>query len=244
MGVDCLFPVGDDDELKVLAKTPGFDWVDSWQDRSPFNRDQEGLAEHLLPASALYDWYRLSRLPLPPVHQVSWPQDHELADLLTVWFGRFSDDNAGQADRAAFGAIAHRCRLGPGLPLPPWPMSIISQLSITMQDVFQQPRWQTQGVVVIEPANVSDLVSFWNLRATGQEAFPWAEPRADLLEEPLQQWLEKVASEASPESGQPRLSVWLPPGAGIPPRLSALAENDRFRVMPRRRTWTCTPAGR
>ena len=60
MGVDCLFPVGDDDELKVLAKTPGFDWVGSWVGRSPFNRDQEGLAEHLLPASALYDWYRLS----------------------------------------------------------------------------------------------------------------------------------------------------------------------------------------
>ncbi len=103
MGVDCLFPVGDDNELKVLVKTPGFDWVGSWQGRSPFNRDQEGLAEHLLPASALYDWYRLSRLPLPPGHNVSWPQDHELADLLTVWFGQFGDDHAGQADRAAFG---------------------------------------------------------------------------------------------------------------------------------------------
>ena len=47
LGVDCLFPVGDDAELKVLAKTQGFDWVDSWAGRSPFNRDQEGLAEHL-----------------------------------------------------------------------------------------------------------------------------------------------------------------------------------------------------
>jgi hypothetical protein len=97
--VDCLFPVGDDDEPKVLAKTPGFDWVGSWEGRSPFNRDQEGLAEHLLPVSALYDWYRLSRLP--PVHHVSWPQDHELADLLAVWFGRFGDDHDGQADQAA-----------------------------------------------------------------------------------------------------------------------------------------------
>lgn len=230
MGVDCLFPVGDDDELKVLAKTPGFDWVGSWVGRSPFNRDQEGLPEHLLPASALYDWYRLS--PLPPVHQVSWPQDHELADLLAVWFGRFGDDHAGQADRAAFGAIAQECPLGPGLPLPPWPMSIASQLTFTMQDVVQQARWQTQGVVVIEPANVSHLVSFWNLRAAGQEVFPWAESHADLLELPLRQWLDQVVSEAPPESGQPRLSVWLPRGAGIPPRLGALTEDGRFRVMP------------
>jgi hypothetical protein len=75
-------------------------------------------------------------------------------------------------------------------------------------------------------------VSFWNLRAAGQEVFPWAEPRADLLEEPLRQWLAKMASEASPESGRPRLSVWLPYGAEIPPRLSALTENDCFLVMP------------
>ncbi len=232
LGVDCLFPVSDDDESKVLAKTPGFDWVGSWQGRSPFNRDQEGLAEHLLPASALYDWYRLSRLPLPPVHHVSWPQDHELADLLTLWFGRFGDDHAGQADRAAFEAIAQGCPLGPGLSLPPWPMSIASQLTITMQDVFQRPLWQTRGVVVIEPANISHLVSFWNLRAAGQEVFPWAESHADLLEEPLRQWLDQVASATSPESGRPRLSVWLPRGAGIPPRVSALTEDGRFRVMP------------
>ena len=216
--------------------------MDSWAGRSPFNRDQEGLAEHLLPASTLYDWYRLSRRPL--VHYVSWPQNHELADLLAVWFGRFGDDSAGRADRAAFEAIAEGCPLGPGLALPPWPMSIASQLTITMQDVFQRPRWQTLGVVVIEPADVSALASFWNLRAAGQRVFPWAESRAGLLEEPLRQWLDQVASEAPPEAGQPRLSVWLPPGAGIPARLSALADDGRFRVMTEARDMDCTDAGR
>jgi hypothetical protein len=192
-------------------------------------RGNFGLTEHLLPVSALYDWYRLSRLP--PVHHVPWPQDHELADLLAVWFGRFGDDHDGQADRAAFEAIAQGCPLGPWLPLPPWPMSTACKLTITMQDVCQRPRWQTQGVAVIEPANVSHLVSFWNLRAAGQKVFPWTESRADLLEEPLRQWLDKVASESPPESGLPRLSVWLPHGAGIPPRLSALTQDGRFRVM-------------
>jgi hypothetical protein len=85
--------------------------------------------------------------------------------------------------------------------------------------------------VVIEPADDSHLVSFWNLRAAGQEVFPWAESHADLLEAPLRQWLDQMASEALPESGQPRLSVWLLCGGGIPPRLSALTEDGRFRVM-------------
>jgi hypothetical protein len=49
---------------------------------------------------------------------------------------------------------------GAGLPLPPWPIPIASQLTITTQDVFQRPRWQAPGVVVIEPANISHLTSF------------------------------------------------------------------------------------
>ena len=147
-----------------------------------------------------------SAAPLPPVHHVSWPQDHVLADLLAVWFGRFGDDDAGQADRAAFEAIAQGCPLGPGLPLPPWPMSMASQLGITMQDVYQQPRWQTQGVVVIEHENVSHLVSFWNLRAAGQEVFPWVESHADLLEEPLRQWLDRWCRAAPELQAAARLS--------------------------------------
>ena len=59
------------------------------------------------------------------------------------------------------------------------------------------PAGTTRGVVVIEPADVSHLVSFWNLRAAGQEVFPWVESRADLLEGPLRQWLDQVASDAS-----------------------------------------------
>jgi len=35
--------VGDDGASKVLAKTPGFDWMSPWEGRSPFKRDQEGL---------------------------------------------------------------------------------------------------------------------------------------------------------------------------------------------------------
>jgi hypothetical protein len=170
-------PVGDDDELRVLAKAPGFEWVASWQGLSPFNRDPEGRGEHVLPASALYDWYRLSRLPQPTVYHVTWPRDHALADLLAVWFACFGDDDAGQADRAAFEAVAQGCPLGHGLSLPPWPMSMASQLSITMQDVFQQPRWQSRGIVVVENGNVSHLASFWNLRACGQEVSPGWNPR-------------------------------------------------------------------
>ncbi len=234
MGVDCLFPVGDGEDLKALARTPGFEWVASWQGLSPFSRDAEGRGEHVLPASSLYDWYRLARPRQPPMHHISWPHDHELADLLMVWFGRFGDDDAGQADRAAFEATAQGCPLGPGLPLPPRPMSMANQLTITMQDVIQQPRWQSRGIVVVEGGNVAHLVSFWNLRASGQEVFPWVESHANLLEQPLSDWLEKVASATPAGSGRPAdLSLWLPPGAAaIPPRLSALVGDGRFQLMP------------
>lgn len=239
MGVDCFFPIGDDDELKALAKAPGFEWVPSWQGLSPFNRDPEGRHEHVLPASALYDWYRLSGRPAPC--HVTWPQGHQLEDLLTVWFGRFGEDLAGQADKSAFEAIADGCPLGPGLPLPPWPASVTTQLSVTMQDVFQEPRLQERGIVVIEDGNVSDLAAFWNLRACGQEVFPWVESHAKLLEEPLRQWLDQLASAPPDAPGLiPGLCVWLPPWAIVPPlvwpsiptHLSALLDASRFRLMP------------
>ncbi|HUY51005.1 MAG TPA: hypothetical protein VMV92_35755 [Streptosporangiaceae bacterium] len=241
MGVDCLYPVGDDAATKALARAPGFEWGASWRSCSPFSRDEEGRAENLLPASALYDWYRHSRQPPPPAYHFSWPQDHQLADLLTVWFGRFGADDAGRTDQAALEDIAQEFPLGPGLSLPLRPVSIASQLSISMLDVFQQPRWlgrgqprwQSRGVIVIDNGNVSHLVSFWNLRASGQEVFPWVESHADLMEEPFTQWLEEVASVTPEVPGQlPGLSVWLPAGAEIPPRLSALTSNGRFRLLP------------
>jgi hypothetical protein len=240
MGVDCFFPVEKDGELKELARTPGFEWVPSWQGLSPFNRDPEGRREHVLPASVLYDWYRLSRQQSP--YHVTWSPGHHLEDLLAVWFGRFGDDAAGRTDRLAFEAIAQGCPLGPGLPLPPYPASLTSQMSVTMQDVYQQPRLRDRGVVVMDERNVSHLVAFWNLRACGQEVFPWAEDHADLLEEPLRQWLDEAASVPPGASGlAPGMAVWLPDGEGslpsplappLPPRLGSLIGSDRFRLMP------------
>lgn len=234
MGVDCLFPVADEENLKELARTPGFEWAASWQGLSPFTRNVEGsLGEHILPASTLYDWYRIAQPPQPPVYYVSWPPDHELADLLMVWFGQFGDDVAGRADKVAFEAISQGCPVGTGLPLPPYPMSMPNQLTITMQDVIQQPRWQRSGIVVMESGNVSHLVSFWNLRASGQQVFPWMESHADLLEPPLSKWLEEMASATPPRPGQPpHLPLWLSPNIDVPPRLRALVGDGRFLPMP------------
>jgi hypothetical protein len=251
MGVDCLFPVGDEQELKAFAKTPGFEWVPSWQGLSPFNRDPEGRHEHVLPAPVLYDWYQLSRQPSP--YHVSWPDGHQIEDVLTVWFGRFGEDLIGQADRSRFEAIAQGCPLGPGLPLPPWPAALTSQLNVTMQDVFQEPRLKERGIVVIEDGNVSHLVAFWNLRACGQEIFPWVESHAELLEEPLGQWLDQIASAPPDVPGfPPGLAVWLPPESitppfaipPMPPRLGALLGDGRFRLMPQLHhidTYACAP---
>jgi hypothetical protein len=240
MGVDCLFPVDDDDNVKALARKPGFEWVPSWQGLSPFSRDPEGRHEHVLPASVLYDWYRLSRRP--PACHVTWPHGHELGDLRTVWFGRFADDAAGVADRLSFESVAQGCPLGPGLPLPPYPASLTSQLAVTMQDVFQEPQLEERGIVVVEEGNVGHLVAFWNLRACGQGVFPWSEAHADLLEEPLRQWLDETASRPLDGGGLlPGLPVWLPAREDsppsftvppLPPRLAGAIDASRFRLMP------------
>jgi hypothetical protein len=78
-------------------------------------------------------------------------------------------------------------------------------------------------------------VAFWNLRACGQDVFPGSGAHADLLEEPLRQWLDEVASAPPLAEGQaPRLPVWLPPEQAetrspfapppLPPRLGAVID--------------------
>jgi hypothetical protein len=231
LGVDVVFPVEDDEAANEFAKAPGFEWVASWQGLSLFARDPEGRGEHVLPASTLYDWYPRSRHGGRP-NFVSWPADHELTDLLAAWFGQFGDDEAGRADRAAFEKVAQGCPLGTGLPLPPHPMSTTAQLNVTMQDVHQRPRWQTCGIIVMEAGNVRHLTSFWNLRASGQAPFPWAESHADLLEPFLAGWLAGLGSAPHGERVTPgELLVWLPGDGLVPPRLSALISDGRFRPI-------------
>ena len=104
-----------------------------------------------------------------------------------------------------------------------------------MQDVFQRPRLRDRGVVVMDARNVSHLVAFWNLRACGQEVFPWAEDHADLLEEPLRQWLDEVTSGRQgfrPAAWPVRVASAREPPTPCAPAQPAGSDGDRFRLMP------------
>jgi hypothetical protein len=232
MGVDCLFPVGDDEESVKAAETPGFKWSASFDRLSPFNRGNDTHGEHLLPVSSLYDWYRLNRLPSVPTYSIGWESDHELDDLLTVWFGRFGQDQEQIADGQAFAGIAQPCPLGIGMFLPPRPMSMQNQLSVTMQDVLHRHRWHRQGVVVLDSKDTAQLTTFWNLRASGQDVFPWIESSAELLESSLMTWISDIAEATQASADHPiDFSLWLPNPAVMPERLKSLETDDRFRLM-------------
>src|SRR5579862_7008864 len=140
----------------------GIKWTASFDRLSPFNRHPDTHGEHLLPASTLYEWYRVNRLPSTPTYSITWPEDDDLNRLLWLWFGHFGKEEVQQADARQFEALAQPCALGPALPLPPHPMSMPSQLTITMQDVFHRSRWFRTGVVEIDTDDVAELILFWN----------------------------------------------------------------------------------
>jgi hypothetical protein len=210
LGVDCLFPVGDDSASTGLASTPGFRWTPSFDRLSPFNRATDTHGEHLLPACALYDWYRSHRLASTPTYAVTWPNHHTLNWLLWTWFGGFGQDEHQQTDARIFDSFAQPLQLGPGLPLPPSPMSIADQLTVTLQDVFHRSRWFRHGIVEIDPSNLADLILFWNLRAAGHDVFPWIDVEAEILAPQLSAWLEELAQRTNASTEHPtELSLWL-----------------------------------
>ena len=232
LGVDCLYPVSTDDASVALASTPGFKWTASFERLSPFNRALDAHGEHLLPASTLYEWYRIHRLPSAPVYSIRWTDDHELNRLLWTWFGGFGQEDQQEADARAFESFAQHVPLGPGLAIPPHPMSMSSQLSITMQDVFQRSRWLRSGIVEIDTDDVAQLILFWNLRAAGHDVFPWVKQRSTLLAPYLENWLAALADKTKPDAEHPaEISLWCAVPQDLVSSLGATLQGDQWRLL-------------
>ena len=232
LGVDCLYPVSTDDASVTLASAPGFKWTASFDRLSPFNREVDTHGEHLLPASTLYEWYRVHRLSSTPIYSITWAEDDNLNRLLSTWFGRFGQEEVQQADARLFEALAQPCALGAGLPMPPHPMSMPSQLTITMQDVSHRSRWFRTGIVEIDTDDTAQLILFWNLRAAGHDVFPWVEKHSDLLGPKLEDWLEDLAESTKADADHPaELSLWCRDPEHPAAFVEASLEADRWRCL-------------
>lgn len=232
LGVDCLHPVTDEDASVALASAAGFRWTASFDRLSPFNRAVDTHGEHVLPASTLYEWYRVNRLPSVPIYSITWPETDDLSRLLWVWFGGFGHEEWQQADARQFESLGQPCPLGPGLSLPPHPMSMPGQLAITMQDVFHRSRWFRTGVVEIDTDDIAQLILFWNLRAAGHHVFPWVESHSDLLAPKLEEWLSDLAETSNANSEHPaEVSVWCRDPQHPPEFVSASLGADRWRLL-------------
>lgn len=229
LGVDVLFAVDDGAEGRRLAREPGFQWA-SFQDRSPFLRDDSGIDDHLLPASATFDWYKAHRLASAPCSHVTWDPEHPLARLLTVWCGEFGNDDAQRADRAAWERLAEPVRLG-SEALPASLLSTVDQLAVTLEEVVLEPRFHRRGIVVVDPNEMDDLVAFWNLRACGHQVVPWCEDHAELVSPILAPWVAHIAAEQASADRPTELSIWHNTARELPPALAQIVRDPRIRLL-------------
>jgi hypothetical protein len=220
LGVDVLIPVARDADALRLARSPGFDWRTLLNDRSPFLRDDSGIGEHALPASALYAWIGAHRPEPESCLYLTWDQDHPLARVLAAWFGEFGHDTPRQHDREHWERVARHVHLAENSPIPEHGNLEVNQLSATLEEVELEPRIVQHGFAVIDPTSFEDVVAFWNLRACGNDVVPWVEEHAALLEPLLSTALERLSAEPSAAGRRPRATIWNRAPGAVPGRLA------------------------
>jgi hypothetical protein len=205
--VDALWPVTTDEKAVALADRPGFRWRGRSPD-GPFDPPRESLVMRVLPA----EWV----LGQPEVKTVlpQWP-DHELDALFSIWFGSFGTHGDGSRRRDLFATYAQRVDIEPDGSLDRLPDGL-TPITVTGVDIAYQGEPQESGIVLVNPLDPSDLLRYWNLRASGAEVLPWPLGREQLIEPLARRWIsDLVAANKLPKIVRgdgaplpPHLTVW------------------------------------
>lgn len=116
-----------------------------------------------------------------------WKSDDPLAAAFAVMFGSFESALPLRYDyEATFrrGMRALGVSIGLGAPVVPDLVSRRSPIEVTTQELWSEaPHFWGDGVYFGDPASPSDLLTFWNLRAAGQDLTYVARGALDRLRE-------------------------------------------------------------
>jgi hypothetical protein len=178
--VDALHLEAEQGELVDQLRRAGWLWGGRGQ-FGPFAPSEEGFRTGVLPASAL-------ALDYPPLLLPEWAQADALDLFYTAVFGRSPRPDAAATDDADSSWApegSRRVGLGALFVIPDVTVDDVGAIQTTKVGVSSEVRHDLDGMnglFVIRPDNVKDLVNFWNLRTFGRPivALPAVGP-AELL---------------------------------------------------------------
>ncbi len=182
-----------------------------------------------------------------------WDADDPLADLFAVWFGEYGDSAYERELCDKFDAAARHLRLEKAEPVPilgNW----ITPVEMTALDIEYQGFYSRSGFVLIDPTDVADLITLWNLRALGNQVFPWPLGHEARVRDAADDWLRSavaagiIGRSTSADGRDERLhaEVWIRPQDTVVPAelgqliaghgLSAVMGIDPLELPPRSRS--------
>lgn len=223
---------GQDTVCIELAQTLGYRWRGggTW---GPFEAPREYMSARLLgPEVGLQAaGYRRFR--------PQWDADDPLADLFTVWFGEYGGSDYERDLRDKFDTAAPHSKLGKDDPVPvidTW----VTPVQMTALDIEYNGFGSALGFVLVDPADVTDLITLWNLRALGNHVFPWPLGHESRVRDAAQAWLRAAvaagavrrSTSADGRDGRFHVEVWArPQGTGVPASLEQLAAAHGLSMM-------------
>jgi hypothetical protein len=208
LSVDVLWPLTGDATAVELARQPGFRWSGLLQ-RSPFDPSDDSLTTRVLASDWLIGRSRM-RMALP-----EWSNDDPLAALFGVWFGRFSFDDDGQARRKRFAENAEVINVDVGGSLAS-AVNAVTPIGLTTMEIDYFGDSPGVGIVVVDPSETSDLLRFWNLRASGADVMPWAIGHESVVQPVIRRWVQLLINQGRLTNvrygdgrvGPPKLVIW------------------------------------
>jgi hypothetical protein len=229
--VDVLLPASDTASIKdFIARFPHLRWPFTWDEplvdlwgegKMPLLADVSHAAQHAVKDNAEHE-------DLLEMHSavVDWQSEDELADVLLATFGAFPTDAVGDGYREMFARYCSTNRY-PISPEREIPASIAgtltpSALSAYRLDPDYSSSWHAPGVYVGKAGHFTDLLTYWNLRASGVRLFFFDPALSGRLTPIVDAFIERLTVELAPlPEARRHLALWSTDQSLAPPSLGS-----------------------
>ena len=181
---DVIWAIDTDQASVELGRTAGFEWIAAGMD-GPFEEPAPFRSARLLGPEVM---------PSPPTAfrvRPTWDDADPLADLFSVWFGEYGDTDYGRVLKAQFDAEAAIPHLGTDRQFERF-NEWVTPLKDTVKEVQYSGLSVGPGFMLVDPSSPADLMTFWNLRALGDDVFPWPTHSADRLILAAEAWFSSL----------------------------------------------------
>lgn len=184
LNVDAIWPLDKHQNSIALSREPGFFWR-GFGKQGPFD-----IPTSSIPSSLVSPEWAINEGESGPFSLPVWEPDDPLASIFSAWFGEY---DSSETLSTLFRNKASIARLAASEPIPSGVVNFHTPISTTALGVTYRGMDRRVGIMIIDPGDPSDLVTFWNLRASGARVFPWVDGESSRLMRSFESWMGRLA---------------------------------------------------